>query len=1046
MKNIKTAIIGLLVGVFFLPAANAQYFGRNKARYEKFDFKVLETPHFEMYHYLEDEEVRNQLAEWSEKWHDMHQCILHDTLPGKNPLIYYNDHADFQQTNAISGAVGIGTGGVTEALKNRVILPIAMSNQQTDHVIGHEMVHAFQYNMILNGDSTNLQSLSNLPLWMVEGLAEYMSIGRIDAHTSMWMRDAVLNDDVPTLKDLNNYGKYFPYRWGQVFWAFVTGLKGDDIIAPYFEATAKYGLDKATLEVLGMSSENLSEIWVSALKNHYGKFLREGKENFIGKKILSAENAGDMNIAPVISPNGRYVIFLSTKNLFTTDLFLADARTGKILRTVASQTRDGHIDDFSYIESAGTWSPDSKTFAFVGVKKGRNVLIIKDVLTGKTTEEFFPDGVPAFSNPAWSPDGKTIVVSGLAGGQHDLYSVNLRSKRVTQLTDDRYSEITPAWSFDGSRIVFATDRGVIKEDGKNTPWRFNLAVLTLETGAVQSLDLFAGADNMNPVFDNADNILFLSNRDGYRNMYRYNPVADSVEQMTDLLTGISGITAFAPAISVTRSDKRNRIVFTHFYDGKYSIHSALDDRFDPVAVSKDSIDLTAATLLRVNRRAPDMVDAALAAMGTADGVNPDALREAAYKPKFQLDYVGGGAGVGVNTGNTFGTRTGAAGGVDMLFSDILGNNQVFTSVALNGQLQDIGGAVAYINRDNKVAWGGSLSHQARRSGYLADRFYRPSSQQAYGQRLDSLSFYNVRLFQEQASVFAQLPFSKTLRIEGGGSYSFYSTGVEQQDNYYLGANTGFPRQVAQERTKIKDEADKNRVSRELGFNPFLRADLFGLNVALVGDNSYFGVAAPLKGHRFRLGIEQSFNGFTYDAEAGTPSYNFMTVTADFRKYVHTKPVTFAGRLMHVGRYGQGANTFFPEYLGRPWLVRGYEYGKVSEILTNNGRSVNDLLGSKLLVANFEMRLPFTGPEKLALFKNKFLFSDLNLFADGGLAWSEFSQFGKEGETLLAPQPIFSAGISARVNLFNAIIIEPYYAFPLQKGTRGVFGLNFTPGW
>lgn len=1046
MNYIKRAFLALVGLLFLLPAADAQYFGRNKARYEKFDFKVLETPHFEMHHYLEDEAARNRLAEWSEKWYEMHQGILHDTIHGKNPLIYYNNHADFQQTNAISGAVSIGTGGVTEALKNRVILPIAMTNQQTDHVIGHEMVHAFQYNMILNGDSTTIKNLGNLPLWMVEGLAEYMSIGRVDAHTSMWMRDAVLNDDVPTLKDLNNYGKYFPYRWGQVFWAFVTGLKGDDIIAPYFEETAKIGLDAATLKVLGMSRENLSELWVSALKNHYGQYIGDNKENFIGKKILSAENAGEMNIAPVISPNGRYVIFLSTKNLFTTDLFLADARNGKIIRTVASQTRDGHIDDFNYIESAGTWSPNSKQFAFVGVKKGRNVLIVKDTESGKTVEEFALAGVPAFSNPAWSPDGKTVAVSGLVDGQHDLYAVNMKTKKVTQLTDDIYSELTPNWSIDGKQIVFATDRNVMRADGKNTPWKFNLATLNAETNEIAVVDVFSGADNMNPVFDNAGNIIFLSNRDGFRNMYRYNPTTGETVQMTDLITGISGITAFAPAISITHSERRNRLTFTHFYDGRYSIYSALAENFESIPAAADSVDMKAATLPRVNKRAPDLVDATLAEIGMQDGISADSLREKDYDPKFKLDYVGGGAGVGVNSGNTFGTRTGAAGGVDMLFSDILGNNQLFTSVALNGELQDFGGAVAYINRDNRVAWGASISHQPRRTAYLADRFYQPSAQEAFGQRLDSLSIYNVRLFQEQVSVFGQLPFSKTLRLEAGGSYSYYRTRVDQTDNFYLGAATGFPQQVAQDRNRIKSDADKRRVSQDLGFNPFLQADLFGLNVALVGDNSYFGVAAPLQGHRFRLGIEQNFNGFTYDENGRNPSYNFATVTADFRKYVYTKPVTFAGRILHTGRYGQGANTFFPEYLGFPWLVRGYNGNDANEILQQNGRTINDLLGSKLLVANFEVRLPFTGPEKLALFKNKFLFSDLNLFADGGLAWSEFSQFDKGENAGFAPRPVFSAGISARVNVFNALIIEPFYAFPLQSNTRGVFGLNFTPGW
>ncbi|MDV7397094.1 hypothetical protein RZS08_37185, partial [Arthrospira platensis SPKY1] len=132
---------------------------------------------------------------------------------------------------------------------------------------------------------------------------------------------------------------------------------------------------------------------------HFGEFIAERKEDPAGRSLISKENAGRINIAPVLSPNGRFVIFLSEKNLFTTDLFLANAADGSIIRQVASTARDGHIDEFDYIESAGAWSPDSKQFAFTGVSRGDNILIIKDVETGKTIDEFFLDGVPAFRNP-----------------------------------------------------------------------------------------------------------------------------------------------------------------------------------------------------------------------------------------------------------------------------------------------------------------------------------------------------------------------------------------------------------------------------------------------------------------------------------------------------------------------------------------------------------------------------------------------------------------------------------------------------------------------
>ena len=379
MRKIAIVLSSLFLLVIWSLPIQAQYFGRNKPRYENFDFKVLQTPHFEIYHYLDNPELIEYLANQTEHWYQLHQAALVDTFTHKNPLIFYNDHPDFQQTNAIGGSIGIGTGGVTEGLKNRVVMPIAMSNAQTKHVLGHELVHAFQYHIVINGDSTNLRSLSNLPLWMVEGLAEYMSIGRIDANTSLWMRDAVLHNKVPALKDLSN-PEYFPYRWGQAFWAFITGLKGDEIIAPLFRSTAKLGLEDAIKKEVGMDMKTLSELWVNAIKNHYSPFLGDKKETLPGKAIIAPKaNGGRINVGPALSPNGKYVAFLSEKGLFSIDLFIADAITGEVVANIHSATKNGHLDDLNFIESAGTWSPRSDRLAFVGVKGGSNVLVIKDI-------------------------------------------------------------------------------------------------------------------------------------------------------------------------------------------------------------------------------------------------------------------------------------------------------------------------------------------------------------------------------------------------------------------------------------------------------------------------------------------------------------------------------------------------------------------------------------------------------------------------------------------------------------------------------------------
>lgn len=1027
--------LALIVG---WPEAEAQYFGRNKPNYENFDFKVVQSPNFELYHYLDnDTYVKNFVAQ-AEEWYGQHQAVLHDTIRQRNPFILYSNHADFQQTNAIGGSIGVGTGGVTEAFKNRVIMPIAMSDQQTHHVLGHELVHAFQYNMILNGDSTNLRNLGNLPLWMVEGLAEYLSIGSVDAHTAMWMRDAVLHDDFPTLKELNN-PKYFPYRYGQMFWVFVTGLKGDDIIAPFFEQTAKDGFEKACRDVLGMGSENLSKLWYDAVVNHYTDMIDGRQEQFVGKELIGKENGGRINIAPEISPNGRYVIFLSEKDVFGIDLFLAEARTGKVIRKVATNSRSSHIDDFSYIESSGTWSPNSQEFAFVGVSKGDNILIINDAESGKTTFEAAIPGVPAFINPAWSPDRRTIVVTGLVNGQVDLYAFDIRTQKVTQLTDNVYSELHASWSEDGNTLYFATDELSARQDARDYGrYHFNIAEMDAINRTVKNYDFFAGADNLNPEEDAEGNLIFLSNRDGYRNLYRYDKYTEELVQLTDLITGVSGITHFSPAYSIDR--KRNRLVYTYFSSQGYRIYQAEAGDLLTKVVDPQDVDMIAARLPRVNRLAPTIVDPLLAANTAGAAINDTlSLRSQPYKSKFKLDYVGGGGGVGIGSNQTFGTTTGVAGGIDLMFSDILGNNQFFTSVAMNGELIDVGGVLAYINRKNRLNWGLSLSHQPIRSFNGREFEARDTLFSDSGEPLslvDRQSLFETRIFQEQLGVFTQLPISSTMRVELNGSYAFYSGRVDRRDFFYR-PNTFLL--IGQERNKI-DDVESFRIGQ--------------LEGAWVSDNSSFGMAAPLNGHRYRVALGQYFDQF-----------NFTSATVDLRRYEFVRPVSFAFRATHFGRYGGNSDDLFPQYLGFPWFVRGLNTAAGQEIFLGSGRNFGELSGSKILVSSFEVRLPFTGPEQLALIKSKGLFSDFNLFIDGGIAWTRNDQLSgdiftldRNGEPLINPEtgepfvafpqvkPIFTAGASMRINLFGAMIIEPYYAVPLVKNTRGVFGLNLIPGW
>jgi hypothetical protein len=1016
--------------IIMATSLDAQYFGRNKPVYQQFDFQVETSEHFEFYHYLKDPDKIRELALWTETWYDMHQKILRDTFYGKNPMVYYSNHPDFQQTNTISGNIPVGTGGVTEGFKNRVILPIALTNQQTHHVIGHELVHAFQYNMVLRGPNTSMRNLQNLPLWMVEGLAEYLSIGRNDPHTAMWMRDALIHDEVPDLQRMDR-PQYFPYRWGQAFWAFLAGTYGDQVIEPFFMGTAMVGLQRATDSLLLIPLDSLSSLWKKSLKDHYAPFIRAGKDILPGGKLLSEDNSGRINIAPVMSPDSRHVIFLSERDVFSIDLFLANARTGEIIRKITSINRDGHLDDINNIESAGTWSYDGERFAFVAVNKGRNILVIKDVNTGRTLQEIEIPGVPAFSHPAWKPRSELIVVSGQVEGQTDLFEFDLKTKRVRQLTKDPYSEIHGAWSKDGSKLLFATDQRSFEKGRVHGKWTFNIAEMDAESNAVTVYDWFDGADNLNPQYDNEGQIYFLSNRDGYRNMYRYNPANDSLFQETDLMTGISGITPYTPALSVTQ--RSDRILYSYYHNGNYSVYYARSRELLSRPVDKKAVDKRAGTLPKPVAGSTDLVNTQINRLDMLEAGTGVSLEDKKLRSKFKLDYLGGGGGAGVGTG-TVGTGVGLVGGVDALFSDILGNHQIYTGLALNGEIYDIGGVVQYINRKRRIAWGGLVSHIPYRSGrYLG--LFPDQVQNQQGQLFEAFreDVELIRVFEERVGLFGQYPLSVIQRVELGGSFNYYTQRADLYSTYYrrFGNVVDYGRVLATERERLDD-----------GGASF---DFYNIYTAWVGDNSFFGVTSPLAGHRFRVSAEKYYSGYT-----------FSSLTADYRRYIRVQPFTLAIRGMHIGRYpgyfelGKTSREVesIPLYVAQPWFIRGYSQLSSTELSSRYGIQVSQLLGSKMLIGGAEIRLPFTGPERLALISSRFLFTDINLFFDTGIAFREYGQLFESADDFNYPEAVFisSAGVSLRVNVFNAIVLEPYVAWPLRENTKAIFGLNFWPGW
>src|SRR5260221_1060405 len=141
-------LVGTLLFLTFLLAtnANAQYFGRNKVQWEKFHFKVLQTEHFDIYYYDQEADVVNDIGRMAERWYARLSTVFNHTFTRK-PIVLYANSADFQQTTTTGEIIGEGTGGFTDEFMNRVVLPLTGDYAENDHVLGHEIVHVFQYDI-----------------------------------------------------------------------------------------------------------------------------------------------------------------------------------------------------------------------------------------------------------------------------------------------------------------------------------------------------------------------------------------------------------------------------------------------------------------------------------------------------------------------------------------------------------------------------------------------------------------------------------------------------------------------------------------------------------------------------------------------------------------------------------------------------------------------------------------------------------------------------------------------------------------------------------
>ncbi len=926
--------IARVVALLLLLAASpaAAQFGKNKVQYERFRWRTIQTDHFDIYYYEGEEESAQRAASMAERAYERLSRILRHEIEDRVPVIVYASHTDFQQTNISPGLIQEGVGGITEFMKRRVFLPFTGSYGEFDHVLTHELVHAFQVDLLF-GTAAEVNPLSfQLPLWFQEGMAEYLSIGGLDANTEMWLRWSALEGQLIPLPMMERVYDIRVYRIGQAIMHFIGTRFGDEKIGELMRKAVYYrSLDIAFEKTLGMDLATLDQEWTDWVRRkYYPQIVELARPDVYGRRLLGKKGFQTIDVAPALSPDGSRVAFIRDGR-YSKDIILSSAIDGKKISTLVRGERSGDLESLRYLYTAMGWSPDGTRIAFAAKRGGEDALNILDVDSRRIVRSLDLDFDSIYS-PAWDPSGRRIAFSGIRGGDSDLFLVDLDTGAVVQLTDDPHMVRDPQWSPDGTRIAFVTDRGEDTDLEHLVFGKPKIAVLDVESKALRVLPGQSGK-NITPHWGpDGNHLAFVSDRDGISDLYIQDLRSGRISRLTRLITGVTGITDSSPPFSWSRDGKR--IVFTTFTGEGWDLY-AIDDPLDrleeleaPEPVERIAererqtivpwFALAPATPpLPVPTSAPEGLAGllapppamALAGPGLASGASassgltperkgeaivlsqviaetrydlpdPDTLEGEPYRLRWSPDFIG--------ASPLFASNVGFAGSAQIAISDMLSNHVFQVGVSVYGSIEDSDILLGYYNLERRTNWG-VAAYQYRNDFYV---FTAEGNGNFESQIYRGFSAQLLR------------PFSKFSRVEFAVRGTAVSERVFQQS---------FSGGIA---TTEQSSSDlKYFVSPQLSF---------------VKDNTVWGSLAPVHGRRARISYSHAFG----DVQAGT-------VIGDVRQYIPLgRNTVIAMRLIGGASQGKTPQVF---RVGGASTLRGLEYGE-SE-------------GEHLGLLNLEFRFP-----------------------------------------------------------------------------------------
>jgi hypothetical protein len=849
------------------------YFGKNQIRYDNFKWQIYTTDHFEIYYYPEIEPHLEKIAGYAESAYQHVSSELKHDLAYKVPLILFSTSSEFFQQNVIPGAAQEGVGAFAEPSRYRIVMPMDEPSDLLYRLTVHELTHQFQYDII---PTTLIRQ--NLPLWVFEGMSDYMT-GVWRAIDLMTVRDAAVADIVPKMSELQGYGgsgnARLIYNLGHAAFEFIESRWGKEGVRQFVFALRKSvigGGDNAFEEAFDMEADEWDQQFDRYLKERFKPFRDKERPADYGRDL--APNPQKTRFSNVLSiepsPSGDLIAAMSgNQRDRELDIVLISTKDGSVVSNLTSGF-DQKLG-FEYIPTPGmrfntvpwmSWSPQNDRLAyFVRTEKDRS-LLLQNVVTRKVEVRIPMLTVDAPESPDISPDGKTVAFSASRGVVTDIYTVNLETREVVNLTKDDFADYAPTWAPDGKSIVYLK-----RVSGNEKLFRRDLA-----SGEEKQLT-FGTHDEGGAQFLDRDTLVFTSTatdpakpidpevakNGNIHNVWTLSLKTGQLLQYTDALAG-----NFSPVV-LNADVPAPRVAFVTYYKDEWGLHTL--DRKDPLATA-ETADFGAPGP-NIDFQAP------MTHSLVADNKK--------NKGKFEKMFLDGRPPVnlGVTSGGDF------FGGTQIAFTDVLGDQQFNLFAASVSQYRTM--SLSYMNLERRFQWA--------LQGYSQTQFF-------YGQ-LDGL-FYDSGIQLDRdlavatrtirgATAFGIYPFNRYRRAEVYGGFVSYN-----------------------ERFEDPNVADYSRQFQEeqFGRQVFNNGNMMPLGVTFIQETTVFREFGPLAGSTVRINYEGA-------PKLGDATLSRQTLDVDARKYYRLGASgLFAMRARGFHSWGESPDFM---YFGGNSEMRGYDY-------------------------------------------------------------------------------------------------------------------------